>query len=197
MEIVAVSLTFAIFKTTWHTRCCTFAPSLLPDIRIIDIFYPFCRRRSRSRDRRRRSRSRSRDRRRRSRSRDRRRRSRSRSRSRSRRSRSRDRRRSRDRDRRRSRDKERSEEKEGEKRRETEEKKAEEGKVDRHEGNEGTVHEVVYLIIPFEYKIHTSIRQSFLWGNVVYKWIRGGFKSQPPVDRRFRQVPGRCHCLEQ
>ena len=23
------------------------------------------------------------------------------------------------------------------------------------------------------------------------------FKTQPPVDRRFRPVPGGCHCLEQ
>ena len=27
--------------------------------------------------------------------------------------------------------------------------------------------------------------------------IRGGFKTQPPVDRRFRPVLGGCHCLEQ
>ena len=27
--------------------------------------------------------------------------------------------------------------------------------------------------------------------------FRGGFKTQPPVDRRFRPVPGGCHCLEQ
>ena len=27
--------------------------------------------------------------------------------------------------------------------------------------------------------------------------LRGGFKTQPPVDRRFRPVPGGCHCLEQ
>ena len=30
----------------------------------------------------------------------------------------------------------------------------------------------------------------------VYKPIRGGFKTQPPVDRRFRPVLGGCHCLE-
>ena len=29
------------------------------------------------------------------------------------------------------------------------------------------------------------------------KLFRGGFKTQPPVDRRFRPVPGGCHCLEQ
>ena len=27
--------------------------------------------------------------------------------------------------------------------------------------------------------------------------FRSGFKTQPPVDRRFRPVPGGCHCLEQ
>ena len=27
--------------------------------------------------------------------------------------------------------------------------------------------------------------------------LRGDFKTQPPVDRRFRPVPGGCHCLEQ
>ena len=27
--------------------------------------------------------------------------------------------------------------------------------------------------------------------------LRGGFKTQPPVDRRFRPVLGGCHCLEQ
>ena len=26
---------------------------------------------------------------------------------------------------------------------------------------------------------------------------RDGFKTQPAVDRRFRPVPGGCHCLEQ
>ena len=27
--------------------------------------------------------------------------------------------------------------------------------------------------------------------------VRGGFKTQPPVDRRFRPVPGSFHCLKQ
>ena len=27
--------------------------------------------------------------------------------------------------------------------------------------------------------------------------LRGGFKTQPPVDRRFRPVLGGYHCLEQ
>ena len=27
--------------------------------------------------------------------------------------------------------------------------------------------------------------------------VSGGFKTQPPVDRRLRPVPGGCHCLEQ
>ena len=31
----------------------------------------------------------------------------------------------------------------------------------------------------------------------VKTWLRGGFKTQPPVDRRFRPVPRGCHCLEQ
>ena len=30
-----------------------------------------------------------------------------------------------------------------------------------------------------------------------YNSLRGGFKTQPPVNRRFRPVPGGCHCLEQ
>ena len=29
------------------------------------------------------------------------------------------------------------------------------------------------------------------------KIVRGGFKTQPPVDQRFRPVPGGCHCLDQ
>ena len=36
----------------------------------------------------------------------------------------------------------------------------------------------------------------FDW-KVLRERVRGGFKTQPPVDRRFRPVPGRCHCLEQ
>ena len=36
-----------------------------------------------------------------------------------------------------------------------------------------------------------------LSGNQLKKWVRGDFKTQPPVDRRFRPVPGGCHCLEQ
>ena len=29
------------------------------------------------------------------------------------------------------------------------------------------------------------------------KMVRGGFKTQPPVDRQFRPIPGTCHCSEQ
>ena len=28
-------------------------------------------------------------------------------------------------------------------------------------------------------------------------WIRSDFKTQPPVNQRFRPAPGGCHCLEQ
>ena len=31
---------------------------------------------------------------------------------------------------------------------------------------------------------------------LVSEILRGGFKTQPPVDRRFRPVPGGCHRLE-
>ena len=34
-------------------------------------------------------------------------------------------------------------------------------------------------------------------GSMAEMDLRGGFKTQPPVDRRFRPVPGGCHCLEQ
>ena len=34
-------------------------------------------------------------------------------------------------------------------------------------------------------------------GLVIIFLLRGGFKTQPPVDQRFRLVPGGCHCLEQ
>ena len=45
--------------------------------------------------------------------------------------------------------------------------------------------------------------RNFMWNCPVPKlpkhtvWIRGDFKTQPPVDRHFRPVLGGCHCLEQ
>ena len=33
--------------------------------------------------------------------------------------------------------------------------------------------------------------------NLLVITLRGDFKTQPPVDCRFRPVSGSCHCLEQ
>ena len=46
----------------------------------------------------------------------------------------------------------------------------------------------------FSFKIKNRITNKI--GHFQYN-LRGGFKTQLPVDRQFRPVPGGCYCLEQ
>ena len=55
------------------------------------------------------------------------------------------------------------------------------------------------LTCKFTSRIHISydLSEQMTQKNVHHVSVRGGFKTQPPVDQRFRPVPGGCHCLEQ